>query len=117
MRSATSCGCSTKLVVESRTPGMVAFPSGSLISSKTRLLDGSVVAAHGRGHRERVRLVGWVVVVLEEVPDHARRGRGHERLGPVHPREGGPQVRDILPDERLALPLDRAGADRTANAD
>ena len=36
MRSATSSGCSMKLVVESSTPGMMTLPAGSFTRSNTR---------------------------------------------------------------------------------
>jgi len=50
------------------------------LQDETRVDDGTVFMLHGIGHREDVRLVVGVVVVLQEVPDNPGRSRGHERV-------------------------------------
>src|SRR5919106_569252 len=105
MRSATTSGCSTKLVVESITPGIRTLSGGSFTSRQTRhsfswravvpahgevrtieledesgVDDGAILIAHHVGDGLQVGLVAGVVVIGEEDRDDAGRGRGHEQL-------------------------------------
>ncbi len=67
---------------------------------------------HRVGDREDIRFVVFVIVVLEEVPDDARRRRGHELVCHRGALERGGEVFDVALDQRVAAPGDGTGTDR-----
>ena len=68
---------------------------------------GLVFVPHGLGDRRQIGLLARIMIVAEEQPDHAGRGRAHEAADGLHAAERGFQVFGVG-DRRLPV----AHADR-----